>query len=246
MGALERWKDRLPERDLKVFEASGYGQDIGFGRRPAVIVIDVNYNFLGDRREPILESIKRFPYSCGEAGWAALPHLVRLLEAARRARATVAYSTGRWTAAGYDTGALGTLNKRHVELTGEDFDGYRIIPDVAPQPSDMLVEKHYPSMFFGTPLISFLNHLSIDTVLITGCTTSGCVRATAVDAYSYNFKTAVVEECVFDRSESSHLQSLIDMDMKYADVVGVDAAVEFLNGVARSSASAESRLTATR
>ena len=245
MGALERWKDRLPERDLKAFEASGYGQDVGFGGRPAVIVIDVNYNFLGDRREPILESIKRFPYSCGEAGWEALKHLERLLPAARQAGALVAYSTGRWSDAGFDTGVLGTLNKRHVELTGEGFDGYRIMPQVAPRPEDMLVEKHYPSMFFGTPLMSFLNHLHIDTVLITGCTTSGCVRATAVDAYSYNFKTIVVEECVFDRSESSHVQSLIDMDMKYADVIGVDAAIEYLDGLAAAK-EAQGRVTARR
>ena len=237
MGAIERWKDRLPERDLRVFESSGYGQDIGFGRRPAVIVIDVNYNFLGNKPEPILDSIKRFPYSCGEAGWAALPHLQRLLDAARTANATVAYSTGRWSSAGFDTGVLGTLNKRHLELTGEDFDGYRIMPQVAPRPGDMLVEKHYPSMFFGTPLMSYLNHLGIDTVFITGCTTSGCVRATVVDAYSYNFKTIVVQECVFDRSESSHHASLIDMDMKYADVVSTETAVMYLASLPQAKAS---------
>lgn len=247
MSALQRWKDRLPERDLKVFEASGYGQDIGFGHRPAIIVIDVNYNFLGDRREPILESIKRFPYSCGEAGWTALPHLQRLLAAARGVNATVAYSTGRWTEAGFDTGVLGTLNKRHIELTGETFDGYRIMPEVEPQPGDMIVEKHYPSMFFGTPLMSFLNHLSIDTVLITGCTTSGCVRATAVDAYSYNFKTIIVEECVFDRSESSHLASLIDLDMKYADVVSANNAIDYLARIAASdSSTGDPKVPATR
>jgi len=235
MNAFDRWKDKLPARDLKVFEASGYGQEVGFGDRPVLIIIDVNYNFLGDRSEPILESIKHFPYSCGEAGWTALPHLERLVDAAREAGVTVAYSTGRWSPAGYDTGVLGTLNKRHRELTGEDFDGYRILPQIAPRPGDMLVEKHYPSMFFGTPLMSFLNHLSIDTVLITGCTTSGCVRATTVDAYSYNFKTVVVRDCVFDRSESSHLASLVDMDMKYADVVDIDAAVAYLGSLTKRS-----------
>jgi len=235
MSALDRWKDRLPPGDLRVFEASGYGQDVGYGERPVVIVIDVNYNFLGDKREPILESIKRFPYSCGERGWDALPHIERLIDAARQSTVPVAYSTGRWSPAGFDVGVLGTLNKRHMELTGVGFDGYQIMPQIAPRPGDILIDKHYPSMFFGTPLISFLNHLSIDTVLITGCTTSGCVRATTVDAYSYNYKTIVVEQCVYDRSESSHVASLIDMDMKYADVVAMDDAVAYLTSLKSTS-----------
>jgi len=226
--ANERWRRVVPEQDFKVFQECGYGQRIGFGDRPALLIIDVNINFLGDVREPVLESIKRYPYSCGEAGWDSLPYLERLTNLARAAEVPVAYSTGRWTPAPSNTGVLGTVNARHVELADETHTGFTIIDSIAPKDGDILIEKHYPSMFFGTDLMSFLNYLNVDTLLVTGCTTSGCVRATVVDAYSYNFRPCVVEECVFDRSESSHTASLVDMDMKYADVVSCDEAAAYL------------------
>jgi maleamate amidohydrolase len=240
--ADERWRDAIPERDFEVFEACGYGQPIGFGERAALVVIDVNVNFLGDAREPILESIKRFPYSCGEAGWDSLPYLAELIDQARRVGAPIAYSTGRWTASAADTGVLTAVNARHVELTAENHTGHTILDAIQPQPNDIVIEKHYPSMFFGTPLMSYLNFLQVDTLFVTGCTTSGCVRATVVDGYSYNFRTCVIEECVFDRSESSHTTALVDMDMKYADVISCDEAIRYLD--ARTQPAPSSMTTA--
>jgi nicotinamidase-related amidase len=227
--ANERWRDVIPERDFEVFEACGYGQRIGFGERAAILVIDVNVNFLGNKREPILESIKRFPYSCGEAGWDSLPHLGELIGRARAVGVPVAYSTGRWTSSAPDTGVLTAVNARHVELTADNHTGHAILDAIQPQANDIVLEKHYPSMFFGTPLMSYLNFLQVDTLLVTGCTTSGCVRATVVDGYSYNFRTCVIEECVFDRSQSSHDLALVDMDMKYADVISCDQAMAYLD-----------------
>jgi nicotinamidase-related amidase len=141
--AQSAWRDLLSDKDRAVFEASGYGQRLGFGRNPAILVIDVNYNFIGDRPEPILDSIKRYPYSCGQAGWDALPHLGALLGAARTATVPIAYCTGRWTPDNHNLGILGSLNSRHRgELTSEGHRGHYIVPDVAPAPEDIFIEKH--------------------------------------------------------------------------------------------------------
>ncbi len=97
--------------------------------------------------------------------------------------------------------------------------------EIAPKPGDMIVRKDKPSAFFGTPLMAYLNERRVDTLVITGCTTSGCVRATAVDAFSFNFKVGVVADGVFDRAETPHKVNLFDLSQKYADVMMSDEAV---------------------
>ena len=116
---------------------------------------------------------------------------------------------------------------------GEDFSeearkGNEIVAEIAPQKGEMVVRKQKPSAFFGTPLISMLNEVHADTVLVAGTTTSGCVRASVIDAFSYNFTVAVVEECTFDRGQASHKINLFDMNMKYADVVSLAETVEYI------------------
>jgi nicotinamidase-related amidase len=230
------WTTLLSAEEREVIDACGYGRRVGYGSRPAVLVIDVNYNFVGDVPEPVRESVKRFPFSCGQAGWDAIPHLQRLLGAARASEAPVIYCTGRWSDAPGDMGVLADLNPRLGEIVASGNVGAEIVRDIAPQPGDILLEKHYPSMFFGTPLMSHLHALAIDTLIITGCSTSGCVRATAVDAYSYNFHPIVVEECVFDRIQFAHHASLLDLDTKYADVVALSDALSYLAGLAQVAA----------
>ena len=225
-GAGRRWARLLTDEDAEILAAGGHGGTVGYGSRPAVLVIDVNRNFLGDRREPISKSVQRFPFSCGERGWDALPHIARLLDAARGARARVFYCTGRWTP--WDLGVADGLNTRFNEIARGDNSGAEIVPEIRPQKGDFVLEKHYPSMLFGTPLVSYLVQEGIDTLLITGTSTSGCVRATTVDAYSHNFRAIVVEECVFDRVQLCHEMALLDLDTKYADVVSVDSAVSYL------------------
>ncbi len=100
--------------------------------------------------------------------------------------------------------------------------------ELAPRSSELLLSKKKASAFFGTPLISYLVEHGVDTVIVTGCTTSGCVRATVVDGQSYNLRMIVVEDGVFDRGELSHAASLWDMQAKYADVVSSDEVVTYL------------------
>jgi nicotinamidase-related amidase len=133
----------------------------------------------------------------------------------------------------------------------EDFhsqaqDGNEIVHEIAPQDGDIVILKDKPSVFFGTPLMSYLHELQVDTLLVAGTTTSGCVRATVVDAFSYNFKVAVVEECVFDRGQTSHKVNLFDMQAKYADVVPLEAALSYLDELSREQSAAQSLIIGAR
>ena len=231
------WDKFLTERDKEVFTTSGYGADAGFGKKPALLVIDVNYNFCGDKREPILESIKRWRNSCGEDAWNALPHIRRLIDAARKKGVPVIYTTGEPHDDGWYRGGWGWKNARTKEDTAPpesrqtNRPGTDIMDEIAPGPQDIVVEKLKPSAFNGTALMGFLNDLGADSLIVTGTTTSGCVRASVLDAFSLNLRCSIVEEGCFDRSEASHAINLCDMHAKYADVIPVDDAMEFIENI---------------
>lgn len=225
------WDAFLTERDRRVFEASGYGAAAGFGRRPVLLVIDVNYAFCGDKCEPIEQSIVRWRNSCGASAWDALPHIARLLRAARAKQLPVIYTTGepaspdpflrgRWV----DKNPSGLTD--HLVTTGNV-----IIPDIAPMAGEIVIPKAKPSAFFGTMLAGYLADLGADSVIACGTTTSGCVRATVLDGFSFNYRMSVVIEATFDRFESSHAMCLFDLNAKYADVVHVDATVTYIESL---------------
>lgn len=227
------WDDILTSRDKEVFALSGYGKRAGFGQRPAVLVIDVNYNFVGDKPEPILDSVKRFRNSCGAEGWQGVHHIAELLTESRKKHLPIFYTTGhdepnnpvafgRWQA----------KNSRSAEDRSEAWDkGNCIVEEIAPHAGDVVVRKQKPSAFFGTPLISMLTEVHADSILVAGTTTSGCVRASVIDAFSYNLRVSVVEECVFDRGQASHKVNLFDMAMKYSDVISLKETVEYVRSL---------------
>jgi maleamate amidohydrolase len=213
------WDDFVTDLDRQVFEAAGYGRHVGFGTRPALFIIDVHYNFVGDEPAPILESIKQYRTSCGARGWDCVFRIQELLVPAREKNVPIFYTVSERRADLLDSGIQVLKSHRGQEKTVvSGTHATEIVAEVAPRPEDMLISKRKPSAFFGTPLMSHLNFLDIDTVIVTGSTTSGCIRATAVDAYAYNFRTVVVEDGVFDRFESSHAINLWDLNAKYADV----------------------------
>jgi nicotinamidase-related amidase len=225
------WNRFLTERDKQVFDAAGYATTQGFGRRPAILVVDVNYNFCGDRPEPILESIKRWRNSCGAEAWDGVRAIRKLLGAARAKGLPVIYSTGTQREDNWDRGAWAWKSSRTAEkpkTAGTNLDGNTIVSEIAPQPQDIVIEKLKPSVFHGTPLQSFLLLLQADSLIVAGTTTSGCVRATVVDAFSNNYRVSIVEEGCFDRSQASHALSLCDMNAKYADIVKLDETVAFI------------------
>ena len=180
------WDKFLTERDKAVFAAGGFGARAGFGKRPALLVIDVNWAFCGERPEPILESIKRWRTSCGEESWVALGYIKLLIEAARGKGIPVIYTTGERRPDNWDAGSWRWKSTRSDEASGTshgDIDGNEIVRLIAPGPKDIVIKKQKPSGFFGTSLASYLTLLGCDSVIIVGTTTSGCVRATVVDAF---------------------------------------------------------------
>jgi len=229
------WDAFITERDKAVFAASGFGAHGGFGKRPALLVIDVSYGFAGDRPEPILQSIKRWSNSCGAESWDAISVIARLAAAFRAKRMPVIYTTGQNRRDGWDVGSWAWKNTRTAESLPKPanaLDANAIVAAIEPQPQDLLVLKQKPSGFFGSNLQSYLQLLGADSVIVTGTTTSGCVRATVLDAFSLNYRVAVVEDGCFDRAQASHAVNLLDMHAKYADVVPAAAVLDHLGTLA--------------
>jgi maleamate amidohydrolase len=226
------WEGLLSDLDLAVYRDAGYGAAGGWGARPAVVVVDVTYDFVGDKPEPILESIKKFPNSCGDVGWRGMTAIRNLLDVARLQEVPVFYTTGMGGPTTLTVGSWAWKNSKALER-GELAQRFgNQIPDlIAPGPGELVLQKTKPSAFFGTPLASYLIGLGIDTLLIAGTTTSGCVRATVIDAFSNNFRTVVVEDCVFDRGDLPHKANLFDMHSKYADVVSLEDARAYLRSL---------------
>ena len=220
------WDKFLTERDKAVFADLRLRRPAGFGKRPALLIIDVNYAFCGDKPEPILESIKKWRNSCGEDAWTALPYIRSLIDKARAKGLPVIYTTGVRRGDLWDSGSWAWKNNRSAEDVANktvlsNLDGNEIMPQIAPGPRDIVIYKQKPSGFFGTNLTSYLTLLGCDSLIVTGTTTSGCVRASVLDAFSLNYRITLAEEGCFDRAQASHAINLCDMNAKYADVVKV-------------------------
>jgi len=194
----------------------GYGQArIEPGERPAVLVIDLQYAFTDPE----------FIFGGAELIERATVNTARLLKAARAGGVPVFHTVVEWR----DEKELGlwtiklppcaeiTPGSRWAEVDGRLWDE-----------SDVLLPKKWPSFFHGTPLISLLTALHRDTVIVTGCTTSGCVRATTVDAFSYGFRTILPEDCIGDQGRDAHESNLRDVHRRYAEVTNSDEVISYL------------------
>lgn len=220
------WENVIPEDDLAVYSAAGYGARVGPGMHPALIVIDVTWGFVGREPLPILESIKQYPNSCGERGWAALEPIRSVVEKSRECALPIFYTAGMTE---HTSEHAGRWRDKHPRALDQPDDANEIVDEVSPRPEDILVRKTKPSVFFGTPLLPILIDQKVDTLIVTGCTTSGCIRASVLDAFSYGLNVIVVEDGVFDRGALSHLINLFDMEQKYADVQTAEEVVTYLN-----------------
>jgi len=183
----------------------------------------------------MLESIKRFRNSSGEVAWPAVEVIRRLGETARGNDLPVFYTRGMSAESGVGPGRWAMKNSRAREDRGGQ---HRIVEPLEPREGDVVLDKAKPSAFFGTPLLSLLIERGIDSLIVCGCTTSGCVRATVVDAFSNNFAVSVVADACFDRVAASHTVALFDMNLKYGNVVGSEEAAAMMRSAPRSTASA--------
>jgi maleamate amidohydrolase len=197
------------------FRSRGLGGRVGFGARPAVLVVDLVRGFT-DPRSPLAGDLEP-----------QIEATNTLLGVARRGDVPVLFSTVAYDAGLQDAGVwIRKIPSNHLLVEGSEW--VEVDERLGRRASEGVLVKKYASCFFGTDLASRLMSRRIDTLLVTGCTTSGCVRATVVDACSYGFHTIVVEEAVGDRAELPHQASLFDMDAKYADVVALGDATAYL------------------
>ena len=208
------WDGIISEEEQRAYRAAGFGRSGGIGTRPALLIIDVQYRTVGTRPMPFWEAIREFPTSCGETAWAAVGHMVPLLAQFRQKGWPVLYSHVAPKVATEG----GRLAAKVPAIMNIAANGYDFVAEVAPREGDVLIPKKHPSAFFATPLVSHLIDLGVDTLVVAGCSTSGCVRGTVVDAFAYNFRVLVAEDAVYDRSVVSHAVNLFDMSEKYADV----------------------------
>lgn len=226
------WQGVITQDDEDRYNAAGFGRPIGIGRRAALLIIDVQYRTVGTKPLPFFEAIKEFPTSCGETAWPAVRNIQTLLTTFRGSDLPVLYPHVA-PKMRTDAGRLGGKVPAIMDIAES---GYHFVEEVAPVEGDVLLPKKHPSAFFGTPLVSHLVDLGVDTLVITGCTTSGCVRASAVDAFAYNFRVVIPHDAVYDRSKTVHKANLFDLAQKYADVVDSDTAAKMIQAMAAGQA----------
>jgi len=207
------------DQDQEFFRQRGFGLRIGFGERPALLVIDMVKAFT----DPAM--------MLGADLDAQVAAISPLLGVAHERGIPVIFSTVMYHEADFRDAGIWALKQKGVVTLKAGTDGVAVDPRLDMREGDGLLVKKYASCFFGTDLVARLVSRQVDTLIITGCTTSGCVRATAVDAVQTGFRPMVVREAVGDRSAAAHAQSLFDLDAKYADVVSLDETLTYLRTV---------------
>jgi len=225
------WEPYLSERDKAHVAAAGAKARTGFGKQPALVLIDNYRGVLGDYPLPVLEHMKLWPSSTGEEGWVAIKHTQRLLYAAREAGIPVVHITALG-----EIPSWGRRRRRRTAGLQEQSPAHKArmaraheFPDeLAPIPGEPVLRKSAPSAFHGTPLANYLIQRGVDTVIACGESTSGCLRASVVDGFTYCFRMIVPEETAYDRHEACHAINLFDIDQKYGDVLAVDDVLEYV------------------
>ncbi len=205
------------------YKDRGIFQDrFGFGAAPAIVVVDFANGWTDDR------------YAGGSRRLdGPVENTRKLLDAARPLGVPVIYTTSPYRPESGDQ-PFKSAADRSPEFQPWDAAACRIDDRVAPQPQDLVIEKENASAFFGTHLAGYLIQHGVDTLLITGCSTSACIRATATDAKSYRFHPVIVRECVGDRSAAAHVWTLFDIQARFADVVTLQETIDYLAGLANS------------
>jgi nicotinamidase-related amidase len=228
---MKEWMKLIPEEDLRTYRKAGFLADLKFGRRTALIVVDVTYGFTGSETATLEEAIQEFPTACGPSAWEAMPRIARLIGMFRELKLPVVFTQADLPATLFAGSA--TKSKR-VALPKPKFNDFP--PAIAPRSDEWVLAKTKASGFFQTPLTAYLIKEGVDTLVLCGVSTSGCVRASAVDAFSHGFATFVVDDCCFDRSYFAHCANLFDLNAKYASVLSLHEVAELMRPMQKASA----------
>ena len=198
------------------FKKRGFGRTIGFGERPAIVVIDIIRAFT-DPKLPLGANLDE-----------VIAQTNRILGPARAASVPIFYSSVAYEDRDLRDAGIWALKMGGVMTLRAGTPEVEVDKRLGRRSDEPIIMKKYASVFFGTDLVTRLHTLKIDTLILTGCTTSGCVRATAVDGLQYGLRVMVPKEAVGDRAVPAHDQSLFDLNAKYADVVPIDDVLAYL------------------
>ncbi len=215
------WEDVIPVSEREIYDKAGFGKSARWDGRPALVIVDALWSFIGHKAVDVLTAIEEYPTACGKSGWDGLEKIAVALDSFRSASLPVVHVC----ADGSLRDIYGATARTRDPVSLDDPEAFEIPGMIAPLSGEPIVKKTKASGFFRTPLDILLRRANVDTVLLAGCTTSGCIRATAVDAHSLGFETILLEDAVWDRSSFSHAVSLFELSMKYASVATVDDAV---------------------
>ena len=211
--------DIIPKEDLKGYQkASFIKRAESYGKTPALIVVDMTYAFIDPK----------YPLANGEMGIRATKSIGIVLREARSKFIPIIFTKIYPHMSGRPEY---TISKKRMVDIRMPARAYEIVKELKPRRGEHVITKGKASAFFGTHLLSILINYNVDTVIITGATTSGCVRATVVDAASYNYTVIVPEECTADRAILPHNVNLFDMHMKYADVIPLSDVITYLKSL---------------
>ena len=214
---MKDWMRFIPAEELATYSKAGFSGALELGSRSALVVVDVTYGFTGSPGLTLDEAIREFSTACGPSSWIAMPKIARLIEIFRSLDRPIVFT--RSSAQNVPFTGKATKGKRGLAVAPRFND----FPDaVMPRDGEWVLEKTKASGFFMTPLPIYLVKQGIDTIVVCGVSTSGCVRATTVDSCSHGFTTFVVDDGCFDRSEFAHAANLFDMNAKYASVLSLD------------------------
>lgn len=214
---MQEWMKLIPEAELALYQKAGFALEAKPGKRPALIVVDMTYGFTGSEGLTLEQAMQEFQPACGPVSWETMPRIARLIELFRDRELPIVYTRSDL----HDVPFTGKSTKSRRDTTKLAAKFSEFPPAVAPRAGEWVLEKTKSSSFFQTPLSAYLIKQAIDTVVVCGVSTSGCVRSSAVDAFSHGFTTFVVDDCCFDRSHFAHCANLFDLQ-KYASVVSLD------------------------
>ena len=220
VGDGRPWDGLFSSDEIAAASAGEYGRRVAASGRAALLIIDVVRGFTGYEGETFAQGVERFRQCCGPYAWQAIPPLVELVGLFRRAGWPIIFTRG---ALDGDQSAIQRAKNSRVPLTehATRTTANEFLPELVPAASDLVIEKSRPSAFFRTPLLDFLRRERVERLVVTGCTTSGCIRATVNDGFANDVPMLVPHECVFDRFPTSHQVNLFDINAKYADVLSI-------------------------